>query len=321
MSRNTGIFKYHEDFWVEKYRPQSLSDYLGNETIKEKFQEYIDNGLKANLLLSGDPGIGKSTFAHILVKHFDCDYKYINASDDNNVETVRTKISKFCITSGFTKLKFLVLDEFGAFTKQGQLALKSVLEQFSESTRFILTCNEIENVDEAIKSRCQHFTLIAPEKVKVRKRMLEILDKEKIEYELDEVDTIIDYNYPDLRQILNDLQKQVVGNVLKLDKEYFKLLTYQVKVVDILKSVTQENMYDKVTEIRQLMADTRIKKYTRLYRHLFENVPAIARNKQHNISLPIAIAKYMYQDKDMPDKEINLVVCLIELVEIITAQN
>lgn len=316
----SGIFKYHEDFWVEKYRPQTLSDYLGNEIIKEKFQEYINNGLTANLLLSGDPGIGKSTFAHILIKHFDCDYKYINASDDNNVETVRTKITKFCVTSGFTKLKFLVLDEFGAFTKQGQLALKSVLEQFSESTRFILTCNEIENVDDAIKSRCQHFTLIAPEKVKVRKRMLEILKKEDVEYEEDEVDTIIDYNYPDLRQILNDLQKQVINKVLKLDKEYFKLLTYQVKVVEILQQVNQNNMYEKVTEIRQLIADTRIKKYTRLYRYLFENVPKIAKKKQDNISLPIILSKYMYQDKDMPDKEINLIVCLIEMVETLTSQ-
>lgn len=320
MSKNQGIFRQHDDFWVEKYRPQSLEDYLGNETIKEKFQEYIDKGLTANLLLSGDPGIGKSTFAHILVKHFDCDYKYINASDDNNVETVRTKITKFCVTSGFTKLKFLVLDEFGAFTKQGQLALKSVLEQFSDTTRFILTCNEIENVDDAIKSRCQHFALIAPDRNKVKKRVLFILNKEQVTYEEEEVDTIIDYNYPDLRQILNDLQKQVVNKVLKLDKEYFRLLTYQVKVVEILKEVTKDNLYDKVNEIRQLIADTRIKKYTRLYKYLFDKVDVIAKKKQHLVSIPITLAKYMYQDKDMPDKEINLIVCLIEIVEILATQ-
>lgn len=316
---NKGLFKYHTDFWVEKYRPQTLNEYLGNDLIKEKFKEILSDGLNCNLLLSGPPGCGKSSFAHIIAKTFDYDFKAINASDDNNIETVRTTITRFCVTSGFSKIKILFLEEFSAFTKSAQYALKATMEQFSENTRFVLTCNEIEDVNDAIKSRCQHFSLVAPDKKVVKKRMLEILNLEKVDFEEDEVDIILNYNYPDLRQILNDLQKQVIGKVLKLDKEYFRFLTYQNKVTELLKSVTKDNLYDVVLEIRQLIADTRIRKYILLYRFLFDNSSTFVKDKSHNVAVPLILAKYLYQDTSVPDKEINLIACLTEICETLTS--
>jgi replication factor C small subunit len=318
MAKNKGLFRFHTDFWVEKYRPQKLDDYLGNALTKEKFKEYLEHGLNANLLLSGEPGVGKSTFAHIFVSNFDCDFKYINASDENSIDVVRTKITDFCVISGFSTMKILVLDEFGSFTTQGQLALKSVMEQYTKNTRFILTCNEIENVNEAIKSRCQHFVLNAPEVEVVKEWMTNILRKENVSFEEEEVDIIIQYSYPDMRQILNDLQRQTVKGVLKLDKEYFRLLNYQNNVVEILSKTTKANMFEQVTKIRQLIADARIKKFNRLFKHLFSNIEKYAKKDAH-VTLLVTLGKYSYQDKDAPDKEINLVACLVEMAEILAS--
>jgi len=313
-----GIFKEHDALWVEKYRPQNIDEYIGNKEIKEKFAEYIKNQDIPNLLLSGTAGLGKSSIANIFVKHIDCDFYYLNASDNNNIETVRTVISNFCTTSGFAPLKIMVLDEFGYFTSAAQAALKAIIEMYTRNVRFILTCNEIEKVIEPIVSRCQHFAMIPPTKNEVQKKCKFILEKEEVEYDNEELETIIRHLYPDVRKIIGTLEQLTSNKALKLSKEFFLLLNSQKKIIDIFNEAKESNMYDKVNEIRQVLADTRIKTFNELYRYLYDNIETFQRKKDNCIPIILSLARTQYNDALVVDKEINVVAGMIELMEILT---
>ena len=130
--------------WVEKYRPSTLENYIGNEHLTSKVKHYLETGDLPHLLLFGKAGTGKTTLAKILVKNIECDYLYINASDENNVETVRTKVKEFASTIGFKDMKVIILDECDYITPNAQAALRNLMETFSKHCRFILTCNFVE---------------------------------------------------------------------------------------------------------------------------------------------------------------------------------
>jgi len=313
----SGIFKKNNDLWVEKYRPQNLSEYIGNSDIKEKFQNFINEGDIPHLLLSGPAGTGKSSFANIVVSHLNCDFKYINASNENSVDTVRTKITEFCTTSSFSPLKILVLDEADFITASGQAALRAVMEQYARNCRFILTCNEVERMIDAIQSRCQHFIIIPPSKQQVKTKMLFILKNEQIQYDDDELDTIINNCYPDVRKTIGALQKQIVGKVLKLDKEFFKLLSYQKNILSIIKTSSSGNLFEKVKEIRQLLSDSRVKTYTELYRFLYEKIEEYQKYESNIIPIILTLSEGLNNDALVVDKEINMAATLIKLLETI----
>jgi DNA polymerase III delta prime subunit len=313
MAYNKGFFKENTSIWVDKYRPKILADYIGNTEIKEKFETFISKQDIPHLLFEGPAGTGKSSLANLLVKEINCDSKYINASDAG-IDTVRTDIMKFCTTAGFSPLKVMVLDEFSEFTPQGQNALRSVMEQFSTHTRFILTCNSVERIISPIRSRCQEFRIVPPTKEEVIKTCKKILDKEKIDYELHELESTVDFNYPDIRKCIQVLQQQTINGVLKLSKEYFKLLKFQEDIIDILKSVNDKNIYDKVTDIRQILADARIKNYSLLIRKLFEKIDIYC-TKQKIIRVIGKLQEGQKNDPFVPDKEINIVSTICDICE------
>ena len=132
--------------WVEKYRPTTLDTYIGNEHLKSKVSMYLESGDLPHLLLYGRAGTGKTTLAKLLVNNIECDYLYINASDENNVETVRTKVKGFASTIGFKDMKVIILDECDYITPNAQAALRNLMETFSKHCRFILTCNFVERI-------------------------------------------------------------------------------------------------------------------------------------------------------------------------------
>jgi replication factor C small subunit len=164
--------------YVEKYRPEKLDDYVGNSSIKEKVNIYLQSGDVPHLLLYGTAGTGKTTLAKLIAKNIDCDLMYINASDENNVDTVREKIKNFASTIGFRQWKLIILDESDYLTPNAQAALRNLMETFSKTTRFILTCNYVEKIIDPIQSRCQVFAITPPSKKDVAIRVSEILKTE-----------------------------------------------------------------------------------------------------------------------------------------------
>ena len=141
--------------WVEKYRSNTLDNYVGNENIKQTIQKYLDQNDIQNFLFYGPAGTGKTTLAKLIVNNLDCDYLYINASDERGIDTIRDKVSGFASAASFKSLKVVILDEADFITIQGQAALRNVIETYSRTTRFILTCNFVERIIDPLQSRCQ----------------------------------------------------------------------------------------------------------------------------------------------------------------------
>lgn len=312
-----GIFRAHDSIWVEKYRPVSLDEYITSSEMKEKFNAFIEKQDIPHLLFEGPPGTGKSSMANLLVKALDCDVKYINAAEENGIDTVRDTIKNYCVTSSFSKIKVIVLDEFSEFTPAGQLALNAVMEQYSEHTKFILTCNNVENIIEKIRSRCQEFRVIPPSKEQVKDRCEFILKSEGVDYEEEELVEIIRHNYPDVRKVIQYLDQHSIGKVLKLDKEFFKLLKYEKTVVEILKKTTAQNKDESVTKIRQLLADTRVKNFLTLYKYLYEKLDDYAKPAKV-VPIIFHLADGQRADTLIADKEINMIATILRIVDTIT---
>ncbi len=150
------------ELWVEKYRPTTLDGYVGNEVIKNKIEDYLKQGSIQNLLLHGVAGTGKTTLAKLLVKNIDCDYLYINASDERGIDTIRDKIIPFASSMSFNDIKIVILDEADYITPQAQATLRNTMESFSGNTRFILTCNYLERIISPLQSRCQTLEIKPP---------------------------------------------------------------------------------------------------------------------------------------------------------------
>ena len=153
--------------FVEKYRPIKLIDYIGNDHLKETIGNFIKNGEIPHLLFYGKAGTGKTTLAKLITKSISCDVLSINASDESGVDTIRNKVKGFVSTVGFKDLKIIILDEFDFMTPNAQAILRNLMETFSKKSRFILTCNYIDKVIEPIRSRCQEFQIIPPNKKEI----------------------------------------------------------------------------------------------------------------------------------------------------------
>ena len=298
--------------WVEKYRPLSLDTYIGNEHLKSKVEIYLESGDLPHLLLYGKAGTGKTTLAKILVKNIESDYLYINASDENSVDTVRNKVRQFASTVGFKDLKIIILDECDYITPNAQAALRNLMETFSKHCRFILTCNFVERIIDPIQSRCQLFQIIPPSKVEVAQRLNEILEKEEINYELQDLKILIDSNYPDIRRTINSAQRNVVNLQLKLDIASIIQNDYKLKLLEILKTQDKKTAFK---DIRQLLADNKITDFADLFRLLYDEVDGYG--KGHVAESILVIAKYELSDSQVVDKEINAMAMLIELLGVI----
>jgi DNA polymerase III delta prime subunit len=298
--------------WVEKYRPSSLDTYIGNDHLKGKVKVYLESGDLPHLLLHGKAGTGKTTLAKILMNNIECDYLYINASDENNVETVRTKIKNFASSVGFKDYKIIALDECDYITPNAQAALRNLMETFSKHCRFILTCNYVERIIDPIQSRCQSFQIIPPSKKEVAIHLSGILDNENVLYEVSDIGLLVNGGYPDIRRVINSAQRNVIRGKLILDKGSVIQNDYKLKLLEILKTQDKKSAFKN---IRQLVADSQITDFADLFKLLYDEVDSYG--KGHVAECILVIAKYELSDSQVVDKEINAMAMLIELLGVV----
>ncbi len=293
----------HHGIWNEKYRPTSLDSYIGNEHLKSKVKIFIETNDPPHLLFYGRSGTGKTTLSKIIANSIECDYLYINASDENSVDVVRDKIKGFASTLGFKALKVIILDECDYITPNAQAALRNLME--------ILTCNYVERIIDPIQSRCQSFQIVPPSKKEVAIHLSDILKNENVKFEVDDIATIINGSYPDIRKVINTSQRQVVGGILRMDAREIILNDYKLQILEVLKS--SKSKKETFTEIRQILADAKVTDFADFFRLLYDEVDSYGSG--HIAEVILLIAKYEQSDSQVVDKEINSMAMLIEILQ------
>ena len=293
---------------VEKYRPINLDNYVGNDHIKKSIKQYLGQNDIQNLIFYGPAGTGKTTLAKLIVKNLDCEHLYINASDERGIETIRDKVSGFASSASFKSLKVVILDEADFLTIQAQASLRNVIETFSRTTRFILTCNYVERIIDPLQSRCQTLKIVPPTKTDVAKHIAWIMEEEGTTYDIKDLKIIVNQFYPDLRKCLNTIQLSTQDNKLTIDKSILVSSNYMSEVVSELSGKKSWK------GIRQIIADANIQDFEELYRYLYTNAGEFAPGKEGMVAY--YINEYSYQSNFRIDKEINCMALINQLISL-----
>ena len=302
--------------WVEKYRPQQIDECILPDQIKKTFQDFVNQGEIPNMLLSGPPGIGKTTVAKALCKQLGVDYYVINGSDEGRfLDTVRNNAKNFASTVSLTsdsKHKVIIIDEADNTTSDVQLLLRASIEEFSGNCRFIFTCNYKNKIIEPLHSRCSvvEFSIKGKEKVKIAglffKRLQEVLDIERIPYDTPVLAEIINKHFPDWRRVLNECQRYSVGG--KIDSGILATFS-DVSVNDLIRNLKDKNF----PEVRKWVVDNLDNDSDVLLRRVYDSLY----DSLEKPSIPAAvliIAKYQFQIAFVADQEINLLAALTEIM-------
>lgn len=293
----------------EIYRPKDLSTYVGNESLKESIAKQLSQNDIQNYLFYGPAGTGKTTLAKIIVSELDCDHLYINASDERGIETIRDKVSGFASVMSFKPIKVVILDEADFLTIQAQASLRNIIETFSRTTRFILTCNFVERIIDPLQSRCQTFKIVPPTKKEVAIHLASICDSESISFDLPAIGKVVNKFYPDLRKMLNTIQASNVKSQLVLDDSLLVSTSYLSAVLNELKKTKPS-----IKEIRQIIQDSNIDDFEELFRFLFDNTETYLPNKGGTVA--ILVNEHQYKANFRIDKEINMVSLLQQIINI-----
>jgi replication factor C small subunit len=284
--------------WIERYRSQNLEQYIGNETIKARVADCISKNDIPHFLFAGSAGTGKTTLAKLIVKNIKCDYLYINASDENGIDMIRERVKGFASTSTFQPLKVVILDEADFLTQPAQAALRNLIEEYSITTRFVLTCNYIDRLIEPLQSRCEIHLLKPPSKGDVARHICtNILDVEEVKYEMKDIAILINEYYPDIRSIIKNLQAGLKNNEFQIT---ILNTTLGVQLVNLLKNPKSNTWY----ECRQLIIDSQLDDYQPIILHLFEHITEYS--KGHDAEITIELDNHQYFQKSVPDKELNM---------------
>ena len=302
--------------WVEKYRPQTIEECILPENIKKTFQDFLSQGEIPNMLLSGPPGIGKTTVAKCLCNQLGADYYVFNGSDEGRfLDTVRNNAKNFASTVSLTsesKHKVIIIDEADNTTPDVQLLLRASIEEFQKNCRFIFTCNYKNKIIEPLHSRCAviDFAINGKQKATIAsqffKRINHILEEERVEADKKVLAELINKHFPDWRRVLNECQRYSVAG--KIDSGILAHFS-DVKVNDLIKNLKTKNF----AEVRKWCVNNLDNDPSVLLRRIYDNlytslVPA---------TIPAAVlilAKYQYQIAFVADQEINMLACLTEIM-------
>jgi len=301
--------------WVEKFRPSDVDGYVfRDEAQREQVKQWIKEGSIPHLLFSGAAGIGKTTLAKILINQLgidEYDVLEINASRENNVDTVRDRITNFVQTMPFGSFKVVLLDEADYLSPNAQAALRGVMESYSESARFILTCNYPHKIIPALHSRCQGFHIEKVDHTEFTARAATVLVTEGVEFDLDTLDTYVKSTYPDLRKCLNLLQMNSVDGKLKAPSETGTgTADYKLAMVDLFK-------HGKIREARKLLCEqARPEEMEEIFRWLYDNLAMWSATEEGQDEAILVIRKAVVNAPMVADQEINLAACLVELANI-----
>jgi len=300
---------------VEKYRPSNLKHYVGNENIKKSISKYLDQNDIQNLIFYGPAGTGKTTLAKLCVQNLDCDHLYINASDERGIETIRDKVQGFASVASFKPLKVVILDEADFLTIQAQASLRNIIETFSRTTRFIMTCNFVERIIDPLQSRCQVLKIVPPTKKDVAKHLNWILQQESITHDINDLVPLVNQYYPDLRKCINTIQLSTMDGgandlYLKLDQSILVSSNYIDKVINEL---SKGNKVSSFNTIRQIIADANVDDFDELFRALYDRSSEYYKDKEGTAVL--AINEHQYKANFRIDKEINIMSLIQTLIK------
>jgi len=301
--------KKQHTLWIEKYRSQTLEQYIGNDAVKNRISDCIVKNDIPHFIFSGTAGTGKTTLAKLIVNNIKCDYLYLNASDENGIDMIREKVKGFASSATFNPIKVVILDEADFLTQPAQAALRNIIEEYSATTRFVLTCNYVERLIEPLTSRCETHILKPPSMPDVARHICtNILDVEGVKYDIKNIALLIKEYYPDIRSIIKYLQAGVKDGEFKwieLDTNWF------VKIIEVLKKPTKNSW----VEMRQIIADAQVDDYQPLIEYLFENVDKYGKGNEAEIIIELDEAQY--RSRVVPDKEINISSLLVKILRIL----
>jgi len=304
----------NELLWVERYRPKKIKDCILPQDLKTTFQAFVNNKQIPNLILTGPPGVGKTSVAKAMVEEVGCDYIMINASLDRNIDTLRTKIAEYASSMSFYGTrKYVILDEADYLNPNSfQPALRNFLESFSKNCGFLFTVNYLHKLIEPLHSRVTvvDFKFQNSEKpklaAKIFKRCIEILNLEKIKYEEDVIAQLVQKWFPDCRRIINELQRYSATG--RIDSGI--LTNFQEIVLkDLMTSLKEKNF----TKVRSWIAQHSDLDVNDFYTKLFEHLPTYL-SKIGFANAILILAKYQYESSFSVNQEINKSACLVEMM-------
>ncbi len=304
-----------EDFlWVEKYRPKSISGCILPNELNNTFTEIVKDKDIPNLILSGGPGVGKTTVAKAMIEEIGATYMMVNGSEESGIDTLRTKIKNFASTVSLEGgRKYIILDEADYLNPQStQPALRGFMEEFHKNCGFILTCNYKNRLIQPLHSRCSIIDFIIPKNQKPKlasdfyDSIINILKKENIKFEPAVVRELLMKFFPDWRRVLNELQRYSVSG--KIDAGILVNLS-EVNINELIKSLKQKEF----TNVRKWIVDNIDNDHTRIFRYIYDSLYDCVDTN----SIPHAVlilADYSYKSAFVADQEINLLACLTELM-------
>lgn len=304
-----------KELWTEKYRPKKISDYVfKDQNQRRQVESWIKDGSIPHLLLSGSAGIGKTTLAKVLINELgieDYDVLEINASRENNVETVRDKIINFVQMIPFGPFKVVLLDEADYLTPNAQAILRGVMETYSNHSRFILTCNYPNRIIPALHSRCQGYHVERTDQTEFTARVATILVEENIEFDLDILDTYVKSTYPDLRKCINLVQQHITeDNGLEAPTTESSSADYKIEMVELFKK-------GNIKEARKLLCGrVRPEEIEDIYTWMYQNLDLFGKEDETRDQALLIIKQGLVDHTLIADPEINLAATLVKLARI-----